>query len=48
MPPGRAGCFDCAAEVEIASRADPCPGCGGHGMRLSGGEELRVTTMEIV
>jgi len=46
-PEGRAWCFDCAAEVALAGRADPCPGCGGHELRLSQGEELKVTEMEI-
>jgi hydrogenase nickel incorporation protein HypA/HybF len=46
-PDGRAWCFDCAAEVPVASRAEPCPRCGGHALRLSQGEELKVTEMEI-
>lgn len=46
-PQGKAWCFTCATEVPLAHRAAPCPGCGGHELRLSQGEELRVTTMEI-
>jgi len=45
--PGRAWCFDCAAEVGLERRGAPCPGCGGQALRVAGGEELRVTTMEI-
>lgn len=46
-PPGRAFCFDCAHEVTIAARGQPCPGCGGHALRVAGGDDLRVTHMEI-
>ena len=42
QPPGRAWCSDCAAEVAIDSRAEPCPICGGHGLRTTGGSGLRV------
>lgn len=47
VPEGQAWCFTCATEVPVAHRAAPCPRCGGHELRLSKGEELRVTTMEI-
>lgn len=46
-PPGRAFCFDCRQEVTIPARGRPCPGCGGHALRVAGGDELRVTHMEI-
>lgn len=41
-PPGRAWCLRCAATVEIASRTDACPRCGGHHIQPTGGTELRV------
>lgn len=47
VPAGRAWCFACSQEVPIAHRAAPCPACGGHALRLSRGEELKVTSMEI-
>jgi hydrogenase nickel incorporation protein HypA/HybF len=40
--PGRAWCAPCAAEVQISSRADPCPHCGGYPVRVLGGDRLRV------
>ncbi len=46
-PPGQAFCFDCGGEVTIAARGLPCPECGGHALRVSGGEDLKVTHMEI-
>ena len=41
-PPGRAWCLRCAAAVEIVSRTDACPRCGGHPVQPSGGTGLRV------
>jgi hydrogenase nickel incorporation protein HypA/HybF len=41
-PPGLAWCDACAAEVEIESRADPCPRCGGTPIKITGGSSLRV------
>lgn len=43
--PGRAWCDPCAAEVQITSRADPCPQCGGYPVRVLGGDRLRVLDM---
>lgn len=47
QPPGRAWCPHCAAEVEIDSRADPCPMCGGAALRPTGGSELRVLDLVV-
>ena len=41
QPPGRAWCGACAAEVQIESRADPCPRCGAP-VKTIGGSTLRV------
>lgn len=41
-PPGVAWCMPCGERVPIASRADPCPRCGGHQLQPVGGTELRV------
>jgi len=40
--PGTAWCFDCSATVELASRADPCPACGGGTLQVNGGTDMRV------
>lgn len=47
-PPGRALCVDCASEVEIAVRGEPCPRCAGHRLLVRGGEELRLVELEVV
>lgn len=40
--PGTAWCFDCSASVGLASRADPCPECGGGKLQVNGGTDMRV------
>ena len=44
-PAGTAWCLRCSTSVEIASRADPCPLCGGHQIQPTGGTELRVVDL---
>ncbi|MCU4654192.1 hydrogenase maturation nickel metallochaperone HypA [Roseibacterium sp. SDUM158016] len=46
--PGRAMCFDCGREVEIAGRLDPCPECGGGRLVPNGGDEMRIKDLEAV
>lgn len=45
--PGRARCRDCAAEQEVATFHEPCAACGGFGMELLSGTELRVRELEV-
>lgn len=44
-PPGIAWCLPCGESVAIASRADPCPRCGGFQIQPTGGTELRVVDL---
>lgn len=46
--PGRALCYDCGKEVEIADRLDPCPDCGGGKLMPTGGDEMRIKDLEVV
>lgn len=46
-PPGRAWCARCAASVEITSRIEPCPLCGGYPVHPTGGSELRVRDLVV-
>lgn len=46
--PGRALCYDCMEEVEIAHRLDPCPDCGGGKLVPVAGDEMRIKDMEVV
>ncbi len=45
---GRAWCMDCSGLVTIRRRGDPCPGCGGFGMIVQQGDELRLKELEVV
>lgn len=45
--PGKATCFDCEKEIEIPERLSPCPLCGGGKILTNGGDELRISTMEV-
>lgn len=44
-PPGTAWCLRCSTTVQIQTRADPCPLCGGHQIQPTGGSELRVVDL---
>jgi len=43
--PGSAWCAQCAALVEVSSRIEPCPHCGGFGLQLRAGTELRLVDL---
>ncbi|MEO1015739.1 MAG: hydrogenase maturation nickel metallochaperone HypA [Pseudomonadota bacterium] len=46
-PPGRARCFACEAEVDIAGRGEPCPECGSHQLFVIGGDDMVVKSLEV-
>ncbi len=46
--PGRAMCFDCAREVEIDDRLNPCPICGGGKLMPTDGQEMRIKDLEVL
>lgn len=45
--PGRAFCYDCLAEVDIAERLSPCPLCGGERLMPQGSDGVRIKDMEV-
>lgn len=45
--PGSAWCMQCSRNVAIAQRTDPCPECGSWQLQVTGGEEMRVTELEL-
>lgn len=47
-PQGRAWCSTCAAEVSIASRAEPCPVCNAYPLTMLQGDALRVVDLVVV
>lgn len=46
--PGRAMCYDCMKEVEIAQRLDPCPDCGGGKLMPVSGDEMKIKDLEVI
>jgi hydrogenase nickel incorporation protein HypA/HybF len=44
---GEGWCADCAASVALTERYAPCPVCGGARLRLTAGEELQLTEIEV-
>lgn len=47
MPAITAWCMQCAEPVEVATRYDACPECGGGQVQITGGDELRIKDMEV-
>ncbi|CAI7980763.1 MULTISPECIES: hydrogenase maturation nickel metallochaperone HypA [Parafrankia] len=45
-PPGRGRCRRCGADVDLPDLLTPC-GCGSHEIELTGGEEVRITAVEV-
>ena len=46
-PPGTASCMGCGKDVTIERRGDPCPECGSFQVLVTGGDELRVTDLDV-
>lgn len=46
-PPGTASCMGCGKDVTIERRGDPCPACGSFQVLVTGGDELRVTDLDV-
>lgn len=45
--PGQAFCLSCGQGVAASNRFDPCPECGGFGLRITAGEEMRIKELEV-
>lgn len=45
--PGRGWCMQCSREIELQARADACPFCGHYQIQVTGGEEMRVSELEV-
>ena len=45
--PGQGVCLQCSQMVPVRQRYDPCPLCGGYGVRITRGEELRIKELEV-
>lgn len=40
-------CLDCEAEYTLSEELTPCPRCGSARVRISGGDEFRLESMDI-
>ena len=47
LVPGEARCLDCGTVAAVESRLSLCPACGSARLRLTAGEELRLTELEV-
>lgn len=45
--PGKAWCMNCGETVTIRERYDGCPQCGSHELQVTGGDEIRITELEV-
>jgi len=45
--PGEGSCPGCGARFQVHAYYDPCPACGGYGIAITAGEELRVKELEV-
>lgn len=44
---GQANCFECGNSFEVDSRLAECPKCNSARLMVSGGDALRIKTLEI-
>jgi hydrogenase nickel incorporation protein HypA/HybF len=45
--PGQGSCAGCSGAFPVHACFDPCPHCGGYGVAITAGEELRVKELEV-
>ncbi|MGE5516941.1 MAG: hydrogenase maturation nickel metallochaperone HypA [Bacteroidota bacterium] len=45
--PAQAFCLSCGDSVTVENRYDPCPKCGGFGLKVTAGDEMRIKELEV-
>ena len=45
--PGQVACLDCGAITEVAERVLDCPSCGGPRVLVDGGDQIKLTELEV-
>ncbi|WP_293762062.1 hydrogenase maturation nickel metallochaperone HypA [uncultured Aquitalea sp.] len=45
--PGQGWCLACSQPVVIQARYDACPACGRHQVQVTGGDDMRVSELEV-
>jgi hydrogenase nickel incorporation protein HypA/HybF len=46
--PGQAWCMPCGHTVTLEKLGSPCPECGSYQLAVTGGEEMRIASIEII
>jgi len=44
---GQAWCANCKQQVALSHAADACPHCGGHGLEITDGDQMRILDISI-
>ena len=44
---GQGWCMECARNVAVTARYEPCPICGSFQIEMTGGEEMRIKELEV-
>lgn len=47
-PPGTAYCFECQANITISRKGEACPDCGSYQVMVTGGEDMKIVSLEVV
>ncbi len=45
--PAPAWCMQCARQITVNTLLDPCPDCGGGQVQVLGGDQMRITELEV-
>lgn len=45
--PAQAWCLQCAQQVSIQQRYDPCPRCGSYSLQVTSGDAMRIKELEV-
>lgn len=45
--PAEAWCMQCSKTVQIKQRFDACPVCGRYQLQVTGGEQMKITQLEV-
>ncbi|MCP4270513.1 MAG: hydrogenase maturation nickel metallochaperone HypA [Gammaproteobacteria bacterium] len=45
--PATAWCMQCSKDVKVKRRFDECPDCGSYQLQATGGDEMKIQSMEV-
>jgi len=44
---GQGRCLECASQLTVTARYEPCPKCGSFQVQVTGGDEMKVKELEV-